>query len=486
MVEPYRGSLALLTDLYQLTMAYGYWREGLDQREAVFHHFFRRAPFGGEFAIAAGLDTALQWLASLRFGEDDLVYLSTLAGQGGRPLLERGFLDHLADFRFECDVDAVPEGTAVFPQEPVVRVRGPLLQCQLVETGLLNILNFQTLVATKAARVCLAADGDPVLEFGLRRAQGIDGGLRASRAAYIGGCAATSNLLAGKLFGIPVRGTHAHSWVLAFDSEEEAFEAFARAMPHNCVLLVDTYDTIEGVRKAVRTGIRLQQRGHELAGIRLDSGNLSELSRWARRMLDEAGLPRTQVVASNDLDEASIVELRRRGAKIGVWGVGTSIASAQGDPALSGVYKLSLLRSPAGEWQSKAKRSEDEAKASTPGMLQVRRHRGPDCATADLLYDELAPPAGRWSGVPIDAPHTRQPIEPQGEHQDLLRPALRQGRPAGPRPSLEAARSRCRRELAELVRDGASGHRRSPVLIERGLLQRRNAAWRSGRRGDAG
>ena len=230
-------------------------------------------------------------------------YLASLRGQGGRPLFEREFLDYLAGLAFECDVDAVAEGTVVFAQEPLVRVRGPLLQCQLVETALLNIVNFQTLIATKAARVCLAAGDDPVLEFGLRRAQGVDGGLSASRAAFIGGCAATSNVLAGKLYGIPVRGTHAHSWVLAFDSELEAFDAFARAMPHNCILLVDTYATQEGVRRAIEVGVRLQELGARLTGIRLDSGDLADLSIEARQLLDAAGLETTAVVASNDLDE---------------------------------------------------------------------------------------------------------------------------------------------------------------------------------------
>ena len=242
MPPPYGQSLALLTDLYQLTMASGYWGEGLANREAVFHYYFRKPPFGGAFAIAAGLETWLQWLRNLRFRNDDIAYLAGLKGQRDLPLFEPDFLDFLAGLSFRCNVEAVPEGTVVFAEEPVVRVRGPLLQCQLAETALLNIVNFQTLIATKSARVCLAAGSDPVLEFGLRRAQGVDGGLSASRAAYIGGCAATSNVLAGKLFGIPVRGTHAHSWVLAFDSEQDAFAAFARRMPQNCVLLVDTFE----------------------------------------------------------------------------------------------------------------------------------------------------------------------------------------------------------------------------------------------------
>ena len=257
----YRPPLALLTDLYQLTMAFGYWKLGRSEQQAVFHLFFRKPPFAGGYAIWAGLEQALEYLASYRFDDSDIEYLSTQLGNDGRPLFEPAFLDQLRRLRLTCDVDAMPEGTVVFGQEPLLRVRGPILQCQLLETALLNLVNFQTLVATKAARVCTAAGTGSVVEFGLRRAQGIDGGLSASRAAYIGGCAATSNVLAGKVFGIPVKGTHAHSWVMAFDTEAEAFEGYAEAMPNNCVFLVDTYDTLEGVRQAVTVGHRLRQKG---------------------------------------------------------------------------------------------------------------------------------------------------------------------------------------------------------------------------------
>ncbi|MDR3410798.1 MAG: nicotinate phosphoribosyltransferase [Formivibrio sp.] len=245
---------ALLTDLYQLTMAYGYWKSGRAEREAVFHLFFRKAPFQSGFTIAAGLATAIDFLKSFHFTEADLQFLSLMTGNDGKPLFEAGFLEYLRTLRFACDVDAIPEGTVAFPHEPLLRIKGPILQCQLLETALLNLVNFQSLIATKAARVCLAARGEPVMEFGLRRAQGVDGALGASRAAYIGGCAATSNVLAGKIYGIPVRGTHAHSWVMSFDDEREAFLAYAEAMPNNCVFLVDTYDTLEGVRHAVETG----------------------------------------------------------------------------------------------------------------------------------------------------------------------------------------------------------------------------------------
>ena len=286
-------SSALLTDLYQLTMAGAYWKLGRAEDEAVFHLSFRRHPFGGEYTIAAGLSAAIDYLEGLQFEPDDLEYLSTLTGNDEKPLFDREFLSALADFRFCCDVDAIPEGTVVFPHEPLLRVRGPLLQGQLVETALLNSINFQTLIATKAARVCEAAAGDTVIEFGLRRAQGVDGGLSASRAAFIGGCAGTSNVLAGKLYGIPVLGTHAHSWVMCFDDELEAFEAYAAAMPNNCVFLVDTYDTLRGVERAIDVGRRLRRQGQSLVGVRLDSGDLASLSRQAREKLDAAGFEET-------------------------------------------------------------------------------------------------------------------------------------------------------------------------------------------------
>src|SRR6185436_14709636 len=266
---------ALLTDLYQLTMAYGYWKCGRAEREAVFHLSFRKSPFQSGFTLAAGLAPAIEFLKSFQFTESDVAFLGTLQGNDGQPLFQREFLNYLGGLRFACDVYAIPEGTAVFPHEPLLRIQGPILQCQLLETALLNQINFPSLIATKAARVCLAARGEPVLEFGLRRAQGMDGALSASRAAYIGGCAATSNVLAAKLYGIPVKGTHAHSWVMSFEDEREAFKAYAEAMPNNCVFLVDTYDTLEGVRHAVEMGLLLRERGHEMAGIRLDSGDLA-------------------------------------------------------------------------------------------------------------------------------------------------------------------------------------------------------------------
>ncbi|HEX8833371.1 MAG TPA: nicotinate phosphoribosyltransferase, partial [Abditibacteriaceae bacterium] len=367
------SNLALLTDLYQLTMAYGYWKNRVADREAVFHLTFRKNPFAGGFSIACGLQPALEYLQNLKFDETDLEYLATLRGNDQKLLFDRAFLDYLRDMEWQIDVDAIEEGTVVFPHEPLMRVQGPMLQCQLVETALLNILNFQTLIATKAARVCLAARGEDVLEFGSRRAQGIDGALSASRAAYIGGCAATSNVLAGKLFDIPVKGTHAHSWVMLFDDELESFKAYAKAMPNNCVFLVDTYNTLDGVRHAVQVGQWLRPLGHRLAGIRLDSGDLAYLSIEARRILDEAGFTEVPIVASNDLDEHLIASLKEQGARIAVWGVGTRLVTGGDQAALGGVYKLSAVREGDG-WKTKIKLSEQAIKVSNPGIQQVRRY----------------------------------------------------------------------------------------------------------------
>ncbi len=448
--DVYRPSLALATDLYQLTMGQAYLSSGKADTEAVFHLFFRSNPFAGGFAVACGLSRVVDFLTSFRFEPEDLEYLAGLAGNDGRALFEPAFLRRLAALRFGCDVDAVPEGTVVFPYEPLLRVRGPILQAQLVETALLNIVNFETLIATKAARVVTAARGDPVVEFGLRRAQGMDGGLSASRAACVGGCVGTSNLLAGRLFGLPVKGTHAHSWVMAFETELEAFEAFAEAQPNNCILLVDTYDTLEGVRHAVAVGLRLRERGHQLAGIRLDSGDLAYLSIEARRILDEAGLSQAQIVASNDLDEHTIASLKEQGARVDVWGVGTRLVTGGDQSALGGVYKLSAIREPGGSWRSRIKLSEQVAKTSNPGVQQVRRYHGPAGFVADVIYDETQGPGPAPLAVdPLD-PTRRKRVPPGAPGEDLLQPVLRGGTPVGTLSSIEEARARLQGQLARL------------------------------------
>ena len=440
----------LLTDLYQLTMAAGYWKCGKAEQEAVFHLFFRKLPFSGGYAIAAGLGDVVKWLQGFRFSTAELEYLATLPGRDGKPLFERGFLDYLATLEWRCDVDAMPEGTVVFPHEPLLRIKGPLIQAQLVETALLNMINFQTLIATKSARVCLAAQGEPVLEFGLRRAQGPDGAVMASRAAFIGGCASTSNVLAGMTLGIPVRGTHAHSWVMSFDTELEAFEAYAAALPNNCVFLVDTYDTLEGVRHAVEVGKRLRDRGHELAGVRLDSGDLAWLSIEARRILDEGVFPNAVIVASNDLDEHLIESLKQQGAKISVWGVGTQMVTGGTQPALGGVYKLGAIRNAAGEWEPKIKLSEQAIKVSNPGIQQVRRFTLNGEFRGDAIFDEE-----HGCPAPVEIMHpsdlTRSKPIPEGAtHEDLLQPVFRAGKMVAELPTLPQIQSRCREQLTHL------------------------------------
>jgi nicotinate phosphoribosyltransferase len=472
----YRESLALLTDLYQLTMAYGYWKLGNDQHEAVFHLVFRNNPFEGGYTLACGLQYAIDFLAGFRFEETDLTYLSTLKGNDGQPLFESGFLDFLKQLKFTCDIDAIPEGTVVFPNEPLIRVRGPMLQCQLLETPLLNMINFQTLIATKAARMVQATRGEPVLEFGLRRAQGIDGGLAASRAAFIGGCDSTSNVLAGKLFGIPVKGTHAHSWVMSFDSELESFAAYAKAMPNNCVFLVDTYNTLEGVRHAAAVGRKLKESGHRMIGIRLDSGDLAYLSIEARKILDAAGLTDAAILASNDLDEHIITSLKDQGATIALWGVGTKLATAFDQPALGGVYKLGAIRgSEAEKWQYKLKVSEQTAKISTPGILQVRRFYRDGEPAGDAIYD-LETGIGPSPTIvdPIDM--TRQKTFPKNaRHEDLLVPIFRGGQPVYTPPAITDMRRRAQEQVAGLhftVRRFVNPHQ-YPVGLERNLHELR-------------
>jgi nicotinate phosphoribosyltransferase len=479
--ELYGTSLALLTDLYQVTMAYGYRKQGRVEDEAVFNLFFREVPFGGGYAVAAGLGPAVDYLNNFRFTPDDAAYLSTLTGADGRPLFDDDFLGFLQALRFTCDLDAVPEGTVVFAHEPLLRVRGPIIQAQLLETPLLNIVNASTLFATKAARIVHAARGEPVLEFGLRRAQGIDGGLSASRAAFIGGCAATSNLLAGKLFGIPVRGTHAHSWVMSFDTELESFLAYADAMPNNCVFLVDTYDTLEGVRNAVEVGRLLRQRGHDLQGVRLDSGDLAWLSRQARIILDEGGFPEARIYATNDLDERTIEVLKRQGARITMWGVGTRLATAYDQPALGGVYKMSALRPAGGDWQDRIKVSNNVIKRSIPGMLQVRRYIRNGEYVGDMIFDERSPPRGTARYVhPADLLRTNEIAAGTG-FEDLLVPVFRRGEPVYRVPSAAEARQRVQQQLTRF-HDGIKrfdNPHEYPAGIEETLSDRRNEMIRT-------
>lgn len=444
----YNQSLALLTDLYQLTMSYGYWKAGMDKKESVFHLFFRKRPFHGGFTITAGLEAVVDYLKNFHFDPDDLAYLATLKGADNEPLFEPAFFEYLANMKFTCSIDAVPEGNVVFPYEPLIRVQGPLIQCQLLESPLLNLVNFPTLIATKAARICIAANGDSVFEFGLRRAQGIDGSLTASRAAYIGGCEGTSNVLAGKMFGIPVRGTHSHSWVMVFDDEQEAFQTYAEQLPNNCIFLVDTYNTIEGVKKAIEVGLWLKKQGKKILGIRLDSGDLAYLSIKSRAMLDEAGFKDAVILASNELDETIISELKRQGAQISIWGVGTNLVTAGNQPALDGVYKLSAIRDPGELWKYKLKLSEQMVKISNPGILQIKRYTGNEGYITDAIYDTSMGINHNSSIIdPFDS--TRQKsINKSWTSKDLLIPIFRNGECVYDLPSLQEIRANTQKELA--------------------------------------
>lgn len=441
---------ALLSDFYQLTMAYAYWKAGISQRKAAFHLFFRRPPFKGGFTVACGLDSVIEFIESFHFSASDLEYLSSIKTQAGTPYFDDGFLSMLESLRLSVDVFGIEEGTSVFPYEPLLRIEGPLMQGQLLESPLLNLLNFSTLIATKASRICLAAQDDPVIEFGLRRAQGRNGALTASRACFVGGCTATSNVLAGKTYGIPVQGTIAHSWIMAFDDEEEAFMTYARVLPDACVFLVDTYDTIEGVKKAVRVGQWLKSQGKKLLGVRLDSGDLAQLSIQTRKILDDAGFFDTEIIASNELDEIVISELKHQGAKISMWGVGTNLVTGKEFPALDGVYKLSAIQDANGEWQNTLKLSEQYVKISNPGRLQIKRFMFKDHYYADMIYDtELGITDYSECVDLLDATKVYKLLECTSSF-DVLVPIFKEGVCVYKRPSLQEIRARTFTELSKL------------------------------------
>lgn len=432
----YHQKLSLLTDLYQLTMAYGYWKSGMANRQTVFHLFFRETPFNGGYAIAAGLQQAIELIEASRFTAEDIDYLRSLVGNDQKPLFEEGFLEYLQLEEYSIDIDAIPEGSVVFAHEPLLRVSGSIIPCQLLETALLTCVNFQTLIATKASRMASLTVGEPLLEFGLRRAQGFDGGLSASRAAFIGGASATSNVLAGKLLGIPVKGTHAHSWVMMFPSEQEAFEKYAAAMPNNCVFLVDTYNTIQGVQNAIAEAKRMRKHGFEIIGIRLDSGDLAQLSQEARKLLDQEGFSNAKIIASDSLDEWRIKALKEQGAEIDIWGIGTNLVTAKDQPALGGVYKLACVTDENGEWQDRIKRSNTPIKTSNPGKLQVRRFFNAEgTLLGDMLYDVRTNPSREMRALTPESPAIT--FDESARCQDLLIPILRNGQRVYSFPSLQ-------------------------------------------------
>ena len=437
-------------------MACGYWKAGVSDYEAAFHVTLRKNPFGGQFTVACGLATAIDFLRTFHFTKTEIDYLASQRGNDGKALFDSGFLDYLRNLRLSCDIDAPSEGTLVFPNEPLIRVCGPIIECQLLETALLNILNFQSLIATKAARVCLAAENDAVIEFGLRRAQGVDGGLTSARAAYIGGCAGTSNLQAGERYRIPVSGTQAHSWIMFFDDEKEAFETYARAIPNNCIFLVDTYNSIDGVRHAIDVARQLRKQGHEMIGVRLDSGDRVALSIEACRMLDKAGFTNAKIVCSGDLDEHIIADMKRHGAKIDMWGVGTKLTTGQPDAALGGIYKLGAVRRPGDRWQYRIKLSDEPAKTSYPGVLQVCRFCQPDGRfIADTIYEidhgvsEPCEIVDLETGEKTEIPATTG-------YSDLLVAVFRKGQLVYETPQIDEARERARKQFSyappEIVR----------------------------------
>ncbi|HZJ57169.1 MAG TPA: nicotinate phosphoribosyltransferase [Clostridia bacterium] len=412
-------NLTMLTDLYQLTMMYAYDKAGKADEVVAFDMFFRKPTGDSAYAVAAGLEQAVEYIENLNFSDDDIAYLRDLG------LFDESFLNRLEHISFTGDIDAIPEGTVVFPNVPLIQVRAPIFEAQFIETALLNIVNHQTLIATKASRVVQAAQGDSVLEFGLRRAQGPDAGIYGARAAIIGGCDATSNVLAGKKFGVPIQGTHAHSWIMSFPTELDAFRAYAHAFPNSCLLLVDTYDTLKiGVPNAITVFKELREKGFEPLGIRLDSGDLAYLSKEARRMLNDAGFPNAKIVASSDLDEDVIWDLKAQGAAVDVWGVGTAMITSKNCPALGGVYKL-VAEEIDGELVPKIKISENAFKITNPGYKKVSRLYDKEThkAIADLIMldheiiDETKPltifdPVNTWKRMTLTNFKARELLVP--------------------------------------------------------------------------
>jgi nicotinate phosphoribosyltransferase len=433
------NNLTLHTDKYQINMMYAHWIQGSMNDRAVFELFFRKLPFGNGYVVFAGLERVVNYIRTLRFGDEEITYLRTQEEQ-----YKEEFLQELRGFQFTGNLDAVPEGTIVFPNEPLIRVDATVFEAQLIETAMLNFVNYQTLIATKASRIKRVAGQDGLLEFGTRRAQEADAAIWGARASYIAGFHATSNLRAGMLFGIPTKGTHAHSWIQGHETEEEAFCKFAEALPDQVTLLVDTYDTLKsGVPHAIRTAHMLEQQGKKLNAIRLDSGDLTYLSQSARRMLDDAGLPYVQIVASNDLDEHIILDLKGQGAKIDVWGVGTQLITAGDQPSLGGVYKL-VAHEKDGEFIPVIKISGNPEKVTTPGVKEVYRIMNRKTGKAEGDYIALAHEQNIKNGEAIKLFDPVHPyIHKDIEHYDtvsLLKPIFREGDLVYELPSLEHIR----------------------------------------------
>ena len=446
-------NLTLLTDLYELTMMQGYFKEKDANETVIFDAFYRSNPGGNGYAICAGLEQAIEYIKELEFNSEDVDYLRSTG------LFEEDFLEYLLHFRFSGDIYAIPEGTVIFPREPLVKVIAPIMEAQLVETALLTIINHQSLIATKTARVVFAAEGDGVMEFGLRRAQGPDAGIYGARAAMIGGCVGTSNVLAGKMFNVPVKGTHAHSWIMSFPDELSAFRSYAKLYPKACILLVDTYDTLKsGVPNAIKVFKEMKEANIPLTsyGIRLDSGDLAYLSKKAKKMLTEAGFPDAIISASNDLDETLINSLKIQGATINSWGVGTNLITSKDCPSFGGVYKLAaVLDRKTGEFNPKIKLSENAEKITNPGNKEIKRiySRETGKIIADLIclegevYDEnhsllLFDPIETWKKTHL-APNTYT-------MRDLLIPVFQKGECVYESPAVMDIQAYCKKELDTL------------------------------------
>ncbi len=459
-------NLTLLTDFYELTMMQGYFNYRDRDKVVVFDLFYRTNPSGNSFSIAAGLEQVINYINHLHFTPDDLDYLRA-QGTFSEP-----FLDYLSDFKFTGDIYAIPEGTVVFPNEPLIKVVAPICQGQLIETALLNIINHQSLIATKAARVKWAAKDEVVLEFGLRRAQGPDAGIYGARAAVIGGCAATSNVLAGKMFNIPIKGTHAHSWVMSFDTELDAFRAYANLFPDACLLLVDTYDTLRsGVPNAITVFKELYAKGlTPKIGIRLDSGDLSYLSKKARKMLDEAGFPEAIISASSDLDEFLIRDLHLQGARIDLWGVGTNLITSSDCPAFGGVYKLSAIYQDE-HYEPKIKLSNNPIKVTNPGNKKILRVYDIETKKiiADLitLHDEKYNSAQDLTLFSPEAPWKKTHLKGGSYHlRELLLPVFLEGKQVYSPPATMDIKAYCTKELDTLWDESRRLVNPQPVFVD--------------------
>ena len=444
-------NLTLLTDLYELTMMQGYFKNH-NQDVVVFDAFYRSNPCDGGYSVCAGLAQVIDYIENLHFDADDINYLRSLK------IFDEDFLEYLSNFKFSGDIYAVPEGSLIFPREPLVKVVAPIMEAQLIETAILNIVNHQCLIATKAARVCYAAKGDNVMEFGLRRAQGPDSGTYGARAAVIGGCNGTSNVLAGQMFHVPVLGTHAHSWIMSFPDEYTAFRKYAELYPSACILLVDTYDTLKsGIPNAIRVFTEMRDAGIPLTyyGIRMDSGDLAYLSKQVRKMLDEAGFPDAVISASNDLDEYLIESLKLQGAAINSWGVGTNLITSKDCPSFGGVYKLACIIDENGTEIPKIKVSENVEKVTNPGNKKILRiyDKASGKIKADLitLEDEvftedqpltLFDPLATWKRTRLEA----------GTYtiRELLVPIFKNGQCVYESPSVMDIQAYCTQEKATL------------------------------------